>query len=161
MQHRLPATLLFFVLLLLGPATQASFAQGNTTQQKAPSRSQAAEGDTVWIIVNYVKADKRQQFEKFVHEIFWDKAFEKATKLSPQDQRAFRQTRILHPTVAEADGTWSYIFFIDPVLKGVDYGIESMLVKLYGDAKAKEYTELFNEALVGEQKSYRTLQSRH
>jgi hypothetical protein len=161
MQHRLPATLAFFVLLLPGLAAPASFAQGKTTRKEAPARALSQQGDTVWIIINPVKADKRQQFEKFVHEIFWDKAFDKASKLSLQDQRAFRQTRILHPTAPEADGTWSYIFFIDPVLKGVDYGIESMLVKLYGEAKAREYMELVNEATAGEQKSYITLQSRH
>jgi hypothetical protein len=152
---------LSLVVLLLGLATHSSLAQGKTTQKKAPSRSPAVEGDTVWIIVNHVKADKRQQFEKFVHEIFWNKAFDKASKLSSQDLRAFRESRILHPTVPEADGTWSYIFFIDPVLQGVDYGIESMLVKLYREAKAKEYVKLFNEAVAGEQKSYRMVQSRH
>ncbi len=96
-----------------------------------------------------------------MHEIFFDKALNRSNKLTPQDRQAFRQTRILHPVAPEADGTWSYIFFVDPVLNGVDYGIEPMLVKIYGEAKAKEYMQLLSETDAGEQKSYRTVQSRH
>lgn len=57
----------------------------------------ANEGDTVWVIVNHIKADKRQDFERFVHEIFWPMA----KKLKAEDQRLFRQTRVLHPVAAE------------------------------------------------------------
>jgi hypothetical protein len=160
MQHRLLFHL-SLIVLLLGPAAQSTLAQGKATPHKAPSRALSQPGDTVWIIVNPVKANKREQFEKFVHEIFFDKASDKTNKLSPQDRQAFRQTRILHPVAPEADGTWSYIFFVDPVLKGVDYGIEPMLVKLYGEVKAQEYMRVLNETGAGEQKSYKILQSRH
>ena len=29
----------------------------------------ASPGESMWVILNHVKADKRQQFEKFVYEI--------------------------------------------------------------------------------------------
>ena len=33
------------------------------------SKVVASSGDPMWVILNHVKADKRQQFEKFVYEI--------------------------------------------------------------------------------------------
>jgi hypothetical protein len=153
MQHRLLLTLLLLILLLAGKG----FAQSKPVQNKTTSRSSAVPGDTVWVIVNPVKADKRQQFEKFVHEVFWDQA----TRLSKEEHRAFRQTRILHPTAPEADGTWSYVFIMDPLLKGINYGIEPMLIKMYGETKAQEHLKLLGETMAGEQKRYVTVQSRH
>ena len=48
------------------------------------------ENDTVWVIVNPVKADKRAQFEKFINEVFWPGA----KKLSAKEQQVFNQTRV-------------------------------------------------------------------
>jgi len=40
----------------------------------AASLVRAAKDDTVWVCLNHVKADKREQFEKFVHEMAWPAA---------------------------------------------------------------------------------------
>jgi hypothetical protein len=123
----------------------------------AQSRIMAKPGETVWIFVNPVKADKREQFEKFLHEIFWPGA----KKLSAADQRVFKQTRILHPVEAEEDGTYSYVFVMDPVIKGRDYDIPSLLKKMYGEAKGLEYYELFESSLSGPQRGYIETQSKN
>jgi hypothetical protein len=123
----------------------------------AQSRMMAKPGETVWIFINPVKADKREQFEKFLHEIFWPGA----KKLSAADQKVFKQTRILHPTQPEKDGTYSYIFVMDPVVEGGDYDIPSLLNKMYGEAKAKEYNELFESSLNGPQIGYIETQSKN
>ena len=126
-------------------------------QKSATGRPMAKEGEKVWVIINHVKADKRQQFEKFIHEVFWPMA----TKLSPQEQRVFRQTQVLHPTAAEADGTYSYIFIMDPLIEGADYEIEHLLENMYGKEKAAEYGKLFGESLAREQTQIMTVQSRY
>lgn len=143
--------------LILLPFLLAYIATTALCQSKQPTRSLAMQGDSVWIIISPVKADKRAVFEKFVHEIFWPGA----SKLSKEEQKLFRQARILHPVAPEADGTYSYIFFIDPVVTGGNYGVMDLLTKMYGEAKAKEYNKLWEEAAAGEQKSYRVVQSRH
>ena len=125
-------------------------------QSTQNTRANAAEGDSVWVIVNHVKPDKREQFEQFVHEVFWPSA----QQLSPEEQRAFSSTRILHPVGPEADGTYSYIFFIDPIIQGFNYGIIDNLEKMYPKEKAAEYDRMFSETMAREQTQYRVVQGR-
>lgn len=141
-----PATL----LVLLALSTQAF------GQSKPTARPMARSGETVWVCLDPIKKDKRAQYERFLHEIFWSGA----AKLSPADQRVLRQTRILHPTKAETDGSYSYFFVMDPVIKGGDYDIESLLTKMYGKAKATEYFKLYTTAHARPQVFYEVTQSK-
>jgi hypothetical protein len=122
--------------------------------QQAPSR--AAAGDTVWVIVNYVKADKRAQFERFCSEQFWPLA----RKLNPADQRAFRQTRVLNAVRAEADGTYAYVFIMDPKIPRQNYSIEAFLKKMYAKEQAAAYYKQFTDCLANDGKQYLTVQTR-
>jgi hypothetical protein len=121
------------------------------------SRQLAKEGDTVWVLINHVKGDKKEQFERFVHEVFWDGS----ARLSQEDQRVFKQTRVLHPIQQEKDGSYNYIFIMDPVLKGGNYDIRQLLDKIYKPEKAAEYEKLYNDAVIGDQTAYVMVQSRH
>lgn len=49
----------------------SAHAQTSTSSKTRTTTPMAKEGDTVWVYVNHIKADKRQPFERFVHEIFW------------------------------------------------------------------------------------------
>ena len=131
---------------------------GLTQAQDRPvGRELAAEGDTVWVILNHVKPDKRAQFERFVEEIFWAEA----KRLSEADQRVFRQTRVLYPIAPEPDGTYTYFFIMDPVLSGADYDIGRFLEKMYGAEKAEEYFSMFDDATSAPQTVYPVVQSRY
>ena len=112
-------------------------------QTKSATRPTAKTGEEFWICAYDVKADKRPQYEKFVHTFFWPGA----AKLPPKEQQIFRQTRVMHPTKANPDGTYSYAFIMDPAIKGADYDIESLIKKMYGPAKGTEYYKLFEGAL--------------
>jgi hypothetical protein len=125
-------------------------------QSKQPPRASATKGDSVWVIVNSVKADKRAQFERFCNELFWPGA----AKLSAADQRVFRQTRVLQAVRPEADGTYAYLFIMDPVIKGANYDIQAFLKKMYDAPKAAAYYQLFQESLAREQHTYVAVQSR-
>jgi hypothetical protein len=127
-----------------------------TAQTKNP-RQAATEGDTVWVVVNYVKPDKKAQFEKFVHEILWPPH----SKLSETEQRMFRQTRVLHGAAPQEDGSYTYIFMMDPVISGANYSIEDMLRKMYPEDKAAEYFKLYEESLARDYHMYTLVQSRH
>lgn len=136
-------------LFLLASFVLASF----TTFAQTP-RSKS--GETVWVIVNPVKANKKAQFERFIHEIFWPGA----SKLSKEEQKLFKQARVLHPTKAEKDGTYAYFFIMDPVIKGANYGIPTLLKKMYGEPKATEYYKLYTDATAGPQIKYIETQSK-
>jgi hypothetical protein len=152
---------LLSVALVLNMYTESAKAQSTvstaSTRNNTTIHQRAAEGEKVWVIINHVKADKRQQFERFVNELFWPMA----SKLGTEEQKVFRQTRVLHPTKAEADGTFSYLFIMDPVIEGGDYNIEALLKKMYSAEKAAEYNRLFEDTQASEQTSYMTTQSRY
>jgi hypothetical protein len=144
---------LTMITIMLSPSTNQ--AQGRNNKVTNVAAKPVATGDEVWVVVNVIKADKREQFEKFVFEIFWPAA----KKLSLDDQKAFKATRVLTPTQANEDGTYSYLFIMDPVIPGVDYSIEKFLIKMYGKEKAAEYGKMFDETYDRPQISYSQKQS--
>ncbi|GAA4395562.1 hypothetical protein GCM10023187_02610 [Nibrella viscosa] len=67
----------------------------------------------------------------------------------------------MHPVKANPDGTYTYLFIMDPYIKGEDYDIESLVKKMYGAQKGAEYYKLFAEAIVpGKDVGYRVTQSK-
>ena len=142
--------LLFSILLLFMAATLSS------GQTKPAPRLMAKPGEEVWVWAYTVKADKRKQYEHFVHDIFWPGA----SKLSGAEQRVFRQTRVMHPAQANSNGTYTYLFIMDPLIKGADYGIESLTKKMYGSKQGTEYLKLFGGALAGNDVGYKVTQSK-
>ena len=53
------------------------------------------------------------------------------------------------------------MFIMDPVIAGGDYDIESLLRKIYGEEKAKEYIQMYDETTAAPQTAYREVQSRY
>lgn len=153
----LPLIIFIAASISIDARAQTSAASTSVKQTNITGRKMAAEGEKVWVIINHINADKRQQFEKFIHEIFWPMA----AKLGSQDQQVFRQTRVLHPTKAEEDGTYSYIFIMDPIIEGGDYDIDNLLKKMYGAEKAAEYGKMFDETKSREQTQYLEVQTRY
>ncbi len=53
----------------------------------------------------------------------------------------------MHPTKANADGSYTYVFIMDPVVEGGEYDIKVLTEKMYGKAKGDGYYNLFADAL--------------
>lgn len=136
-----------YLILIVLLSTNAGFGQ---------NLPRAKEDETVWVIVNHVKADKREQFENFVHNVFWPAS----AKLSEDEQQVFKQTRTMHAGKADPDGTYPYIFIMDPVVAGGDYDIESLLTKMFGAEKAAEHYKTFTETMDRESNNYEVTQSK-
>ncbi|MDB5241102.1 MAG: hypothetical protein JWP57_1727 [Spirosoma sp.] len=66
----------------------------------------------------------------------------------------------MHPAQANQDGTYTYLFIMDPLIKGADYGIESLTKKMYGAKQGTEYLKLFGGALAGNDVSYKVTQTK-
>lgn len=151
MKRNLLIAMLTTLALVLISTT--SYAQG---KGKQPPRMQAAEGEEVWVIVNTVKADKREQFEKFMFEIFLP-TVENATG---DERKVFIATRLLMPTKVNEDGTYHYVFLMDPVIKGADYQFLPQLTRAYGAAKAQEYAKMLEDTLAKPQIGYSQTQGK-
>jgi hypothetical protein len=129
---------------------------GAAGQAKPGTRLMAKAGEEVHVWAYPVKADKRKQYEHFVHDIFWPGA----SKLPAREQQVFRQTRVMHPIKANADGSYTYLFIMDPMVKGGDYDIESLIKKMYGTKQGSEYYKLFQGAVTGKDVGYTMIQSK-
>lgn len=106
-------------------------------------RTVAKTGETIWIVTYYVKADKGSDFVAFIKNELMP-----ALDMSDMNQaQAIAQTRLLEPKQAEKNGTLKYMFIMDPIVSGVNYDIEKVLVKKHGEEVAKEKFKQFNALL--------------
>ncbi len=74
-------------------------------------------------------------------------------------QWVFGQARVMHPTKANADGSYIYLFIMFPYINGENYGIESLVKKMYGAKQGAEQHKPFAGAmLTGKDVGYRVIQ---
>jgi hypothetical protein len=97
------------------------------------------EGEKMWVLLNHIRADKCGQFEYFVHDILMP-AVEYA------EPEMLRKVRFLHPTRQNEDGTFTYVFLMDPLIPDADYSFEYLLHKAYPPEKVEEYLQMEEEA---------------
>ena len=117
----------------------------------------ASSAESMWVILNHVKADKRQQFEKFAYEILLPALKEKA-KSDLISKQIIDQTRMLEPMRANKDSSYTYIWLMDPLVKDANYSYPGILGQVYSPEETKKYISMNDECLVGPQVSYRVKQ---
>ncbi len=144
--------LIVFSMFMLNPNQNAQ-----TTQNPSGATMRAVKGDTMWVLLNHIKADKCKQFETFVHEILWPIAL----KTDPISQQVGHHTRVLHPVEMNEDSTYTYVFIMDPVIQGANYQFSYYLKKKYDEEKTKEYLKMVNECYATPQTGYTVVQSQH
>ncbi len=107
-----------------------------------PPVQRASFNDSVLIVLNQVKPDKVTQFEDFNMNI-----------LSPAGKETNPQVkanvRMQKPVSKNADGTYTYIYLMDPFKGNLNYNIEYALNAKYGKEKADEYMKMYLDCLVG------------
>jgi uncharacterized protein (TIGR02246 family) len=110
----------------------ASSASGSSTSAASGQPPRAAPGDSVWVILNPVRADRRSDFEEFVR-VFWGAGVRAS---NAKTRESFTHTRVLYPARANPDGTYTYLFVMDPLLTGANYNIQSLAHEVLPDAEA-------------------------
>lgn len=105
-----------------------------------PARAQA--GDTVFLVEHYVLPDGREQFERFVDEIFWP-ALGQVAETDPSRQRVLRQTRMLRPLAPNENGFYIYTFVLDPLVPGEAYNVLDILREVYPEEEARDHYRQF------------------
>ncbi len=112
----------------------------------------AVTGEPVWVCVDRIKADRRDDYRRFLDEV-------KAPAVRGVRPEAHRSVRLLEPTSPNPDGTWSFVWLMDPALPGEDYDAAAMFTAFYGSEKAAEYLRLWEEFEVGEQVCFEMVQT--
>lgn len=149
----MPSSRLQMIMMLIpGVLTACTVApRGAAAPSSVPAvvNGRATAGDTVAIAIYRVQAEKREQYEHFLHQVFWPMG----RRLGETDavmRRVFGQTRILHPEGPNEDGTYSYAFLFDPWETGGEYSIEALLKRGFGEQEgARVYREQFQASLAG------------
>ena len=136
---------------------KAARGEGPATLSAEPEPGSAAArraepGDTVWVCVSIVKADQREAFRRFIAEI-------KAPAVRAVNPGAHASVRLLEPTAPNADGTWSFVWLMDPTVPGEDYEMEPMFEEFYGHQKAVEHLRRWDDMHVGDQLFYEATQT--
>ncbi len=129
---------------------------GSALLQEEPGQrthtGRAQPGETVWVCVSIIKAERRDEFARFVREV-------KAPAVRAVRPAAHTTVRLLEPADPNADGTWSFVWIMDPALPGETYEMEPMFEEFYGHQKAVEHLRHWNEMHVGDQLFYEAAQT--
>tara|TARA_B110000438_G_scaffold224861_1_gene218795 strand:- start:150 stop:581 length:432 start_codon:yes stop_codon:yes gene_type:complete len=128
---------------------------GNINSQTTESKP----GDQMWVILNHVKVDKRQQFEKFAYNVLLP-ALKENAKSNLTTRKMIGQTRMLEPIRANKDSSYTYIWLMDPLVKGAIYSYPDILNRVYSPEETKKYISMNNECLVSPQVAYPVKQGR-
>jgi hypothetical protein len=113
--------------------------------------NRAAQGEQMWVLLNHVKPDKLEQHKHFVQDILMPAA----EKFEPA---AYRHTRVLYPAEPNADRTFTFVFLMDPLIESSDYSVLNLLTKACGEEQAKEYIQIWEEALASPAVAYSVTQ---
>ncbi|MFN8441906.1 MAG: hypothetical protein U0175_14095 [Caldilineaceae bacterium] len=116
------------------------------------STSHVPVGEKVLLLLNHIKAEKRDDFEHFMQNILAPAVMRVAPDI-------YRRVRTLCSTQPESDGSYTYVFLIDPLMTETSYDIEEVLHKAYPSEEASAYLRIWNEAQAAPQTGYEVVQS--
>ena len=96
-----------------------------------------AVGDSIFFVDHHVRADARQQFEEFARDVLWP-AFQRsgAPGGTVRGDYLLQRIRLLKPSAANEDGSYTYTFILDPLVPGLTYNVLEILRGAYGDEEA-------------------------
>jgi hypothetical protein len=149
----LPCLLVVFTACAGSPKPEA----GPEPSQSVLFAPAGVVGDTVWVLLTPVRADRREEFERLMKALY-----RRGTDFgSRQDSvvlRTFRRTRMLRPVSPNSDGSYTYVFLPDPRVPGADYDLETLLPRLMPADSARAFLEQWRASLAGEQQDVLTVQ---
>jgi len=107
-----------------------------------PPVKRASANDSVLIVLNHVKPDKVAQFEDF-NKNYLSPA---GAETNPQTKATVRMQK---PVSKNADGTYTYVYLMDPFRGNLNYDIQYSLNAKFGKEKADEYMKMYIDCLKG------------
>ena len=133
-------------------------AQSGTTV----SRQTAKNGEEVFFVINKIKFDKKQEFDK----ILFGEVMPAITEYRDKDdekhelnKKSLKTMRLLRPTQINDDSTWTFLFIADPYIEGATYNIVPPLLQKYGEDGAQAVFDRWNDCFAAGQEVYLSKQS--
>jgi hypothetical protein len=129
--------------------TSSAFAQppAQTPALPAPQATAAPAarvfGSDTGLVLNFIKPDKTADFEAIVAKV--KEALQKSA--NPQRQQQAASWRVYKSPDAAAGGAALYVFIVNPVVKGADYTVSTILAEGFPDEVAalyKTYSESYS-----------------
>ena len=112
----------------------------------------ARRGERVCVCVDVIRPDRREEWSSFVHDV-----------LGPAghvvDPDLMASIRFLEPSEPNPDGSWTFLFIMDPYRDDAVYDDQHYLKRAYGDDRARAYNELWEECHQAPQLVYEAEQS--
>ena len=125
-------------------------------------RQTAKNGEEVFFVINKIKFDKKQEFDKIIFEEVMPAMTEYRDKNDEKhelNKKSIKTMRLLRPTQINDDSTWTFLFIADPYIEGATYNIGPPLLQKYGEDGAKEVFDRWNECFAAGQEVYLSKQS--
>ena len=95
------------------------------------------------VVLNFIKPDKTADFEAVIAKL--KEALESST--NPQRQEQAAGWRVYKSPEPAAGGSVLYVYIVDPVIKGADYAVTTILAEAFsGDEQAalfKQYVDSY------------------
>jgi ketosteroid isomerase-like protein len=113
-------------------------------------RYRAVKEEPVWVLINKIKADKKEVFE----ELIYSDIMKNSQEAGGAQADIVSTVRILNPMNPDEDGNFTYVFIMDPVIEGFDYSIGSVLIQLFGEEVANEKVKLWTDCYAEPQYGY-------
>ena len=116
--------------------------------QAAPAASPFVFPGDGGVILNFVKADKSADFEMVMGKV--KEALAKSEK--PERKAQAAGWKVFKAAEAGPNGAVIYVFVMDPVAKGAEYSVGSILVEAFGaegQALYKTYSESYGNPAIG------------
>ena len=117
-------------------------------------RYRAVEGEHVRVLVNKIKADKKEVFEELIYEDIIKNSKEAGGYMA----EVTSSVRILQPMELDEDGHLIYVFIMDPYIEGVDYNLYSLFGQFFSDAEVEQKVNLWLECEAEPQSGYSLIQ---
>ena len=118
-------------------------------------RYRAVEEESVWVLVNRIKADKKEVFE----ELIYNDILKNSKEAGGAQADIISSVRILNPMNPDEDGNFTYVFIMDPMIEGVDYSIGSVLLQFFDEEVANEKVKLWTDCYAEPQYGYSLTQN--
>jgi len=128
----------------------------------AVGRQTAKNGEEVWLVINKIKFDKKQEFDKILFGEVMSAMTEyrdKADEKHELNKKSLKTMRVLRPTQINDDSTWTFLFIADPYIEGATYNIGPPLLQKYGEDEAQAVFDRWNDCFAAGQEVYLSKQS--
>jgi hypothetical protein len=109
--------------------------------------SRARKGERVGLWIDVIKADKRKEWERLLHDVL-------GPAVARCEPDVLRQLRLLRPRGANPDGTWTYAIVPDPYRDDAEYEARVCVEEALGRERAEAFDRAWDECHAEPQRTF-------